>query len=68
MSILLVGLPELDSDVAGDRSLGQRVDIRVRLSSLDMDAATAYLASRLEVAGAQPGGFCRFRGTFRNDP
>ena len=54
VSILLVGLPELDEDVASDRSLGQRVDVRVRLAPLDLDSTTAYLANRLEVAGGDP--------------
>ena len=55
VSILLVGSPALDADVANDPSLGQRVDIRVNLSPLDFDNASAYLANRLQVAGGVPG-------------
>jgi type II secretory pathway predicted ATPase ExeA len=54
VSILLVGPPELDIAVASDRSLGQRVDLRVRLAALDLDSTKAYLANRIQVVGGDP--------------
>jgi len=54
ISLLLVGLPELDEIVAAVPSLGDRVDVRVRLDALSEGEAAAYLAHRIEVAGGQP--------------
>ena len=54
LSLLLVGLPQLDKLMAADPSLGQRIDVRVRLSGLNSDNTAAYLAHRLSVAGGRP--------------
>lgn len=54
MSLLAVGLPELDLAIAKDSSLSQRVDVRVRLESLDFQNAAAYLAHRLAAVGGSP--------------
>jgi len=54
MSLLVVGLPELDAAIAHDSSLSQRVDVRVRLESLNLQDASAYLMHRLGVVGGRP--------------
>ncbi len=53
ISLLLVGLPELDERLAGDAALVQRVDVRVRLMPLDLINATSYIAHRLAAVGAR---------------
>lgn len=52
LSLLLVGLPELDAMVASIPSLGERVDVRVPLQPLSEREARAYVEQRLEAAGA----------------
>lgn len=54
ISLLLVGLPELDEIVAAVPALAERVDVRVRLDALSEGEAAAYLAHRVEVAGGTP--------------
>lgn len=54
LSILLVGLPQLDQPVLRDAGLEQRVDVRVRLQPLDAETSAAYLAHRLQTAGGRP--------------
>lgn len=54
ISLLLVGAPELDDIVASVPSLGERVDVRVRLDALSEGEAAAYLAHRIQVAGGNP--------------
>ena len=54
MSLLLVGLPELDTMVAGIPSLGERVDVRVPLQPLGEVDAQAYVAHRVQAAGGDP--------------
>lgn len=51
LSLLLVGLPELDTMVASISSLGQRVDVRVPLAALSEAESQAYVERRLEAAG-----------------
>jgi hypothetical protein len=51
LSLLLVGVPELDVTLSHDASLGARVDVRVHLSPLDLENTKAYLAHRLSVVG-----------------
>lgn len=55
LSLLVAGLPELDQALALDKSLEQRIDIKVHLDALDADSAAAYLAHRLRAAGGDPG-------------
>jgi general secretion pathway protein A len=59
LSLVLVGLPELDDAVTRDVSLAGRVDARIRLKPLEPTDATAYLAARLRAAGGQPSVFAR---------
>jgi hypothetical protein len=53
LSLMVVGMPELDEAMSGDTSLLQRVDVRVRLMPLDLANTTAYLAHRLNIVGGQ---------------
>jgi len=50
LSMLLVGLPELDDRVLNDASLAPRVDVRVRLQPLQLEDAGCYMAHRLAAA------------------
>ncbi len=54
LSLLLVGLPELDEIVASVPSLAERVDVHVRMQPLSEGEAAAYLAHRVQVAGGNP--------------
>jgi general secretion pathway protein A len=51
VSMLFVGLPELDTLLGKEASLLQRVDVRVRLEPLDLENTSAYVAHRLQVVG-----------------
>jgi type II secretory pathway predicted ATPase ExeA len=52
LSLVLIGLPELDDAIAADASLAGRIDVRVELAPLDAGQAHAYLTSRVQSAGA----------------
>jgi hypothetical protein len=54
LSLLLVGVPDLDVTLSHDPSLAARVDVRVHLSPLDLPSSRAYLAHRLAVVGGTP--------------
>jgi type II secretory pathway predicted ATPase ExeA len=54
LSLLLVGLPELDVTISHDSSLAQRVDVRIQLLPFDVDNAAAYLRHRLGIVGGRP--------------
>jgi general secretion pathway protein A len=54
VSMLFVGSPELDKLIQNDASIMPRVDVRVRLESLDMENATAYLKHRLTSVQGNP--------------
>ncbi len=47
ISLLMVGLPQLDATLGEDPSLGQRVDVRARLEPLDYESSCKYLLHRL---------------------
>jgi type II secretory pathway predicted ATPase ExeA len=51
LSLLLVGVPELDVALSHDPSLSARVDVRVHLAPLDLPNSQAYLGHRLAVVG-----------------
>jgi type II secretory pathway predicted ATPase ExeA len=53
LSLFLVGLPDIDDRLNGDGALVQRVDVRVRLQSLDLRNCASYVAHRLTVVGGQ---------------
>ena len=55
LSLVLVGLPELDTMIAGIPSLGERVDVRVPLQSLAEADAVAYIGHRIQAAGGDAG-------------
>lgn len=50
VSIVLVGLPQLDVTISHEPSLGQRVDVRMRLEPLDEKGSYEYLQHRLSCA------------------
>jgi type II secretory pathway predicted ATPase ExeA len=51
VTFVLFGLPELDTVLALDPPLHQRVAIRCRLTELDAPGTEAYVTHRLEIAG-----------------
>lgn len=55
LSLVLVGLPELDTMISGIPSLGERVDVRVPLQSLAEADAVAYIGHRIQAAGGDAG-------------
>jgi len=54
VSLLLVGMPELDEIVASVPSLCERVDVRVPLAALGEAESIAYLSHRIEAASGSP--------------
>jgi type II secretory pathway predicted ATPase ExeA len=54
VSLLLVGLPQLDEALAQEPSLGQRVDVRVRLKPLSLEDSGVYLAHRIRAVSGSP--------------
>ena len=54
LSLLLVGVPELDVTLSHDPSLAARVDVRVHLQPLDLANTQAYLSQRLGAVGGSP--------------
>ncbi|MEN8184279.1 MAG: AAA family ATPase, partial [Myxococcota bacterium] len=54
LSLVLVGLPELEAALARDPSLSGRVDLKVRIGGLAEHEAVTYLRERLESVGADP--------------
>jgi general secretion pathway protein A len=54
LSLLLVGVPELDVTLSHGASLGARVDVRMQLSPLDLANAQTYINHRLAVVGGSP--------------
>jgi type II secretory pathway predicted ATPase ExeA len=51
LSLLLIGVPEIDVTLSQDPSLRARVDLRVQLLPLDLASSQAYLHHRLGVVG-----------------
>jgi type II secretory pathway predicted ATPase ExeA len=52
ITFILFGLPNLETNLALDAPLVQRVAVKCRLSSLKPDTVKAYIRHRLKVAGA----------------
>ncbi len=50
VSLMLVGLPELETTINDEPSLGQRIDVRTRIESLDEQNTMKYLQHRLVCA------------------
>ncbi len=53
VSFILSGLPELESFLAMNRALYQRIAVKVKLKPLGSNTIKAYINHRLSVAGAQ---------------
>jgi len=53
LSLVLSGLPELDTRLADSPALLHRVDVRVRIEPMDAPTAARYLAARIEAAGGK---------------
>ena len=51
ISIVLIGLPELEENIALDAPLAQRTALKFRLRKLDRDSTTKYVKHRLKIAG-----------------
>jgi type II secretory pathway predicted ATPase ExeA len=60
VTFIFFGLQSLDQTLALDEPLQQRVALRYRLSAMGLDSTAAYIAYRLQVAGAS-------REIFRRD-
>jgi general secretion pathway protein A len=54
LTLVLVGVPELDDHIAAERGLADRVDVHVRLRALDERGAQAYLVHRIRRVGGSP--------------
>ncbi len=53
ISFILSGLPELESFLASNRALNQRIAIKVKLRAMGSDTIRAYINHRLAIAGAK---------------
>jgi general secretion pathway protein A len=53
LTLILIGMPELDNYIALDPPLEQRVAVKFRLKALDGQASANYIKHRMKVAGAQ---------------
>jgi general secretion pathway protein A len=53
LTLILIGMPELDNYIALDPPLEQRIAVKFRLKALDKEAAASYIKHRMKVAGAQ---------------
>ncbi len=52
LTLVLVGMPELDANIAIDPPLQQRIAVKFKLKLLDREAAIKYIRHRMKVAGA----------------
>lgn len=52
LTLVLIGMPELENYIAMDPPLEQRVAVKFRLKALDMAATANYVRHRMKVAGA----------------
>ena len=52
ISFILSGLPDLESFLASNRALYQRIAIKVKLKPMGSDTIKAYIEHRLRIAGA----------------
>lgn len=53
ISIVLLGLPDLEANMAIDPPLVQRIAVKVSIKSLDAGATASYVRHRMAVAGAK---------------
>ena len=54
LSMVLVGVPTLERALATDATFARRADVKVRLASLDLEAATAYVNHRIQRVQGSP--------------
>jgi type II secretory pathway predicted ATPase ExeA len=54
LTLVLVGLPALASQVAAEAALAERVDVPLRLGPLSDDESARYLTHRIRAAGGNP--------------
>jgi general secretion pathway protein A len=52
LTMILIGMPELDQNIALDPPLQQRIAIKFRLKTLDKAATVNYIKHRMKIAGA----------------
>lgn len=52
ISFILSGLPDLESYLASNRALHQRIAVKVKLKSMGSETIRAYINHRLSIAGA----------------
>ena len=52
LTLILIGLPELEENIALDPPLQQRIAIKFRLRKLDKEGTVNYIKHRLKIAGA----------------
>ncbi len=53
VTFIMIGLPDLEVNLAQNAALYQRIAVRVNLNPLTMDAVTAYIQHRLRIAGRE---------------
>lgn len=51
VTFIMIGLPDLEVNLAQNAALYQRIAVRVTLNPLTLDAVTAYIQHRLRIAG-----------------
>jgi len=54
LSVVLAGLPALETGLARHRALGSRIDVKARLLPFNAEASARYLAERLAFARGKP--------------
>lgn len=52
LTLVLVGMQELDTNIAVDPPLQQRIAVKFKLKLLDRDASIKYIRHRMKIAGA----------------
>jgi general secretion pathway protein A len=53
LSFILSGLPDLESFLASNRALYQRIAVKIRLKSMGSDTVRSYINHRLNIAGSE---------------
>jgi general secretion pathway protein A len=53
LTLILIGMPELENYIALDPPLEQRVAVKFKIKALDKEATANYIKHRLKVAGAR---------------
>jgi type II secretory pathway predicted ATPase ExeA len=53
LTLVLIGMPELENNIALDPPLEQRIAIKFKLKKLDKQTTMNYISHRMKIAGAQ---------------